>query len=101
MDLNIICKKIKKIYTQIEQTIDQTNLVQNHSHDQIAINLFEEFVIELVGYKNNLTNSTDLEAFVNHLNSKYLASKLDQLDSTYQVKLIRKTICKVLDKLVK
>lgn len=99
MNMNNICKKIKKIYKKVEKSIDKTDLVNNQSHDLQALELFEEFVKELIAWNSNPNTELTLESYINHLSSKYLASKLDNFDPTFQVKVIRKTICKILDKL--
>jgi ribosomal protein L29 len=95
MDILDICTAIKKIYLQGEKTIDTSNPIVNQFHDEQAIEQLEKFIIELSEYKGK--TKSDLNSYINYLNSKYLASCLDSLESTIQVKIIRKTIAKILD----
>lgn len=97
MDISNFCHAIKNIYLQVKKTIDKSSysLITNTAHDLDAIDQFEKFSIELSSYAGK--TKSDLNAFINYLNSKYLAGKLDSLDPTYQVKIVRKTIAKILD----
>jgi hypothetical protein len=95
MDLINLNNKIKKIYLQVEKTIDKSNSINNQIHDELAIKHFEEFIIELTKYHGK--TKTDINSYLNYLNSKYLACELDPLDPTVQVRIIRKTIAKILD----
>jgi len=95
MDILDICTAIKKIYLQVEKTIDKSNPTINQFHDEQATEQLEKFIIELSNYEGK--TKSDLNSYINYLNSKYLASNLDALEPTIQVKIIRKTIAKILD----
>ena len=93
-----IYDQIHKIYLKVEKSIDKSNLATNQYDDEIASKIFEDFLNELIEYKINTTQ--DIESFANYLSSKFLASNLDTLDPTLKVKTVRKTICKILDKII-
>lgn len=97
MNKSNFCESIKKIYLRVEKTIDKSSysLVTNPAHDLAAIEYFEKFINELVEY----SDKSDLSVFLDYLSSKYLASLLDPLDPTIQVRVVRKTIAKIIDKI--
>jgi Glu-tRNA(Gln) amidotransferase subunit E-like FAD-binding protein len=99
MNILDFCKSIKKIYLRVEKTIDKSTVQTNQAHDELALNYFEQFINELIECNPDRTQAKNPSVFLDYLSSKYLATLLDPLDPTIQVRIVRKTIAKIIDKI--
>lgn len=98
-----INKKIKIIKQNIILEMFDTQIDYNldTSKDILAIEIYDNFEKELIEWLNNNYNNKDkFENYGNYLVNLYLATNLDQFNSSLKIKEIRKVISKIIDELL-